>query len=339
VRPWVLILLLAAAVNLNILANGFVYDDGANILNNPYLRGPQFLPKIFTTNLWGFMGPKGVSNYYRPLTHVMNMGTVAVFGHRPWGYQLVKLLLHLGSCILVYRIGRKLYSERVGFWGGLLFAVHPIHTEAVAWANNDLAFSLLALAAFELYISGRDVWAAALFLPALLTKETSVMLLPLMAIYQWRRSLWYFSLPLGLYLALRINALGGLTMVQNEYVLPVDQQLMSTIFLAGNYVYRLIWPLPFSVYHVFYPVTTPADPRLCGARALGLCCRWSRCCGSRAWGTTSSRSAISTSPRWDSAGCWQRQLSRDRQGAVLNRQIPLPYGRGSLLPFCLATAY
>lgn len=269
-RPWVLILLLAAAVNLNLLANGFVYDDGAQILNNPWLRSPRFLPQIFSSNVWAFIGPQGVSNYYRPLMHTLNMATFAIFGLQPWGYHLVSLLLHVGCCLLVYRIGRKLFSERVGFWGALLFAVLPIHTEAVAWvaANNDLAFTLLVLAAFDLYTSGRDAWAAVLFLPALLTKETSVMLLPLLALYQRRRTLWYFALPLGLYLALRVRALGGLTMVQNEYVLPVGQQIMSVIYLAGNYVFHLIWPLPFSVFHVFYPVTTPADPRLWGGLAI-----------------------------------------------------------------------
>jgi len=271
-RPWALILLLAAGVNLNLLANGFVYDDGAQILNNPYLRSPRYLGQIFSGNVWSFMGPQGVSNYYRPLMHTLNMATFAVFGLRPWGFHLVSLLLHLGCCLMVYGIGRKLFDDRVGFWGALLFAVLPIHTEAIAWvaANADLAFTLLVLSSFYLFMEGRDVWAAALFLPALLTKETSIMLLPILALYpreqRWR-ALWYFSLPLALYLALRVRALGGLTMVQNEYVLPIAQQLMSMVYLAGNYIFRLIWPLPFSVFHVFYPVTTPADLRLWGGLA------------------------------------------------------------------------
>ena len=64
--------ILAFAVNANLLRNGFVYDDGAQVLNNPYLLSPRYLGKIFSTNVWSFIGPEGTSNYYRPLMHVIN---------------------------------------------------------------------------------------------------------------------------------------------------------------------------------------------------------------------------------------------------------------------------
>jgi Flp pilus assembly protein TadD len=269
-RDRVAVAAVAIGVNLNILANGFVYDDGSQILNNPWLRSPWHLGDIFSTNVWAFLGPEGVSNYYRPLMHTLNLAIYQVFGFRAAAFHAASILFHAACCLLVLAIGERLgLARRAAVIAALLFAVHPIHTEAVAWiaANTEPVYACSVLLAFFLYVKGRLAWSALAFVPGLLMKETTVVLLPLLAAWHHllaRRPgfayLWHL-LPLAGYLALRIRALGGLVMTSNDYVLPLDQQLFSAVFLAGKYLYKLVVPAPFNIFHVFHPVNTPADWR------------------------------------------------------------------------------
>src|SRR5258708_13284243 len=83
------------------LVNGFVYDDGSQIVQNPWLRDPASIPQIFNSNVWAFAGPSGVSNYYRPLMHLLNMACFHLFGFQAWGFHLVSLPLHVSPPFLV----------------------------------------------------------------------------------------------------------------------------------------------------------------------------------------------------------------------------------------------
>ena len=100
--------LLALAVNWNLLDNGFVYDDGSQILNNPYIRSPRYLPKIFSTHVWSFLGPEGISNYYRPLMHLVYMADYWLFGLQAAGYHATSLAFHIACSLLVFFLGRAL---------------------------------------------------------------------------------------------------------------------------------------------------------------------------------------------------------------------------------------
>src|ERR1700680_2138944 len=62
-----LLLVLAIACYANSLTNGFVYDDEQQILQNPYIKSWHFLPQIFGTTVWSFVGAAGTTNFYRPL--------------------------------------------------------------------------------------------------------------------------------------------------------------------------------------------------------------------------------------------------------------------------------
>src|ERR1022692_1365713 len=172
-RKWISaasVVALAIAANLNLLWNGFVYDDGPQILRNPWLRDPASIPEIFSSNVWGFMGPEAIGNYYRPLMHMLNLACYRLFAFHAWGYHFSSILLHAGCTLLVLAISWKLgFSPRPAFWTALLFSVHPIPTESVAWiaANTELTYTLCTLSAFLLHILGRRFWAVVLFLPAL----------------------------------------------------------------------------------------------------------------------------------------------------------------------------
>src|ERR1700733_66077 len=51
----------------NMVTNSFVYDDQQQILQNPYIKSWKFLPEIFSSTVWSFVGEVGATNYYRPL--------------------------------------------------------------------------------------------------------------------------------------------------------------------------------------------------------------------------------------------------------------------------------
>jgi Flp pilus assembly protein TadD len=85
---------------------------------------------------------------------------------------------------------------------------------------------------------------------------------------------------------LRIHALHGMTMT-NTFVLPLEQRYYSVFALLGQYLWKLLFPLPFNIFYVFHETTSPSDPRFLGGLAatmavigLGLFL-WRR--GSRLW--------------------------------------------------------
>ena len=126
--------------------------------------------------------------------HVLYMITHQAFGLAPWAYHLLNVIFHTANSLLVFllvaRVGRdsgEITSTGVPFVAALLFATHPIHTEAVAWAGGipDLSFSFFYLLSFWLYLgSTREDGGSSLrlllslgaFALALLAKEPAVTL-------------------------------------------------------------------------------------------------------------------------------------------------------------------
>src|SRR5271155_750447 len=157
--PWsdttlVAILLIVVCVCYgNTLVNSFVYDDGQQILRNPYIKSWRFVPQIFGTTVWSFVGQAGTTNYYRPLMTFSYLVLWKIFGPIPFGFHLFSLFLQCAVVVMMFYAGRRLFlDDRIAWLAALLFAVHPIHTEAVAWiaALPDLEAAFLLLVALWL---------------------------------------------------------------------------------------------------------------------------------------------------------------------------------------------
>src|ERR1700722_19069450 len=134
----------------DILANSFVYDDGQQILRNPYVKSWRFVPQIFGTTVWSFIGQAGATNYYRPLMTFSFLVLWKIFGPLPFGFHLFSLLMQCAVVVMMFYAGRRLFhDDRIALFAALLFAVHPVHTEAVAWiaALPDLEAAFLLLMA------------------------------------------------------------------------------------------------------------------------------------------------------------------------------------------------
>lgn len=295
-----LILLAAAGVYGNTLFNSFVYDDLFQVVNNPWLRDPHSLGQIFSTGAWGFNATE--TNYYRPLMHVLYMLTYAFCGLEAWGYHLVNIVFHALNSVLAFLIAAevagKAGSDRTGlntyfpFITGTVFALHPVHTEAVAWIGGipDLSFSFFFLLSLYLYmLAGTKerssvplLLAASVgsFFMAMLCKEPAVMLLLVILLHDLlfnrsslnfsfcvRRYCSYFLIFL-VYFVLRWNALDGFSPVNKHADLSLFQSLLNIFPLLTKYVSLLLFPLNLNAWHAFHPLKNLYDSQVWVALAV-----------------------------------------------------------------------
>jgi protein O-mannosyl-transferase len=179
-------LLLAGACLLsyaNGLTGAFVYDDKAIVRDNPRIRSPQRLDEIFTTQYFG--GKRGTGTAYRPVLLLSFALQWWIHGGDPVPFHAVNLLLQVLVTLLLARLLLRIdLPPPMAIGAALLFAVHPIHAEAVTSivgrgeilaAALVLGFLLLSLRWIERRGSRRLalVGALVLYLLANLTKESA----------------------------------------------------------------------------------------------------------------------------------------------------------------------
>ncbi|MFH1190279.1 MAG: tetratricopeptide repeat protein [Candidatus Omnitrophota bacterium] len=163
------------------LGNGFLkWDDASYVLGNPDIRGfsPGKIAKIFTSF--------SVSNY-QPLTMVTYAVDYRLFGLNPAAYHSTNLILHLANCGLVFWLVLMLGGRTLSaFFACLVFGIHPLHVESVAWIaeRKDVLycfFFLAALVAYVSYLKGKGgpkyyFFAFILYVAAALSKAMAVSL-------------------------------------------------------------------------------------------------------------------------------------------------------------------
>jgi len=157
-RHWaaVAVAALAALVYLNALPNGLVWDDPI-VLTRQLQAFRSVHDLIFTPrNI-----PQFSPDYYRPLTTLSYLLDHAIAGNAPFMFHLSVALYHVVATYLVFQVGLLLFTAPLpAAFGAALFAVHPIHSESVAWGagRSDVlacCFSLLAVLAYR-----RTAWSA-----------------------------------------------------------------------------------------------------------------------------------------------------------------------------------
>ncbi|KAM7415151.1 hypothetical protein PAMA_019801 [Pampus argenteus] len=170
VVSWKEILLLTGMVvgcYWNSLSCGFVFDDVSAILDNKDLRPSTPLLNLFLNDFWGTpMAEERSHKSYRPLT-VLTFRLNYLFSElSAASYHLLNVVLHAVVCVLFLRVCRLFLDKPSSLVAALLFAVHPIHTEAVTGVvgRAELLSSIFLLAAFLAYTksTGSDhsiVWA------------------------------------------------------------------------------------------------------------------------------------------------------------------------------------
>jgi len=279
----------------NTLLNGFVYDDKLQILSNPYVKSWQYLPKIFGTTVWSFIGAAGDTNYYRPMMTFTYLLLWQAFGDLPFGYHLFNILLNALVVAFVYLVGKELFKNwPTAAVAVAFFAIHPIHTESVAWIAGvpDLESTLLFVAAFFIYIRrpslqlGSQALVSVFYVAAILAKEPALLLAPLLAYYEHfvrpgheqipapakiRQYLPIWFVGLG-YLILRSLLFGKLAPVLQHPQVSSREAILSAFALITSYTRLLFWPAPLSAFHTFHPSGTFWEPSVLIGTAIVLCC-------------------------------------------------------------------
>jgi tetratricopeptide (TPR) repeat protein len=120
----------AAAIYLPSLSNGFAYDDVPLLLGDPRIRAGEGIRALLVAPYWYGAGLELA--LYRPLTTLSFALDWSLAGGVPTWCHLVNIILHAGATALVFLLLREYFAPRAALLGALIFAVHPVHTEAVA---------------------------------------------------------------------------------------------------------------------------------------------------------------------------------------------------------------
>jgi tetratricopeptide (TPR) repeat protein len=182
--PAIFSALLALALYAVTLGGTYVYDDAIVVALDDRVRNPKLWGQFWT----GQWIHGALDNLYRPLVSQSFGLQWWLHGDRIWAFHLVNVLLHAGASALVAELGRRLANWRVGLFAGLLFACHPIHSEAVAGlvGRAELACAVGLFGAMVLFLkqpmTTPRAWAIfALGLLAMLSKEQGLLLPALLA--------------------------------------------------------------------------------------------------------------------------------------------------------------
>ncbi len=173
------IILSTVVAYLPLWSNGFInFDDGEYIFDNPFVQ--QGL--TWESTRWAFTFSSKIS-FWHPVTWLSLMLDYELFGLDPRGYHLVNLLLHMGNAILLFHL-LNLMTKRFwpSTWVAILFAIHPVNVESVAWAaerKNVLSvfFFMLTIWAYRHYVQNPSLKR---YLLVLVTMTVGLMAKPLL---------------------------------------------------------------------------------------------------------------------------------------------------------------
>jgi tetratricopeptide (TPR) repeat protein len=242
------------------------WDDGTYILANERV---QDFSLAHLAEIW----TQAYNREYLPLTYTFLMFEKAFWGNDPTAFRLVNLGLHLANTLLVYScLGILLNRRALAFWAALLFALHPLQVESVAWIaqQKTLLSACFFLLAFycHLYVLKKKqerlmILAYLCFALSLLAKPAAI-LAPLLTLYldfAWTKRSWnnilarnlpylVTSLLIGSLALLAQQQNGGLREAAGDNPLEVMQYVLWGI---GGYFAALVAPINLNNLYLYDP--------------------------------------------------------------------------------------
>ena len=274
-----LVIIAAALFAYGPALNGtWLWDDNLLVYSNARLHTFVGLGKIW------FTAP---TTDYWPLTWTLLWVEWHLWGDAPLGYHLASLALHLSGAFLFWRILARLGMRR-GWIGALLFAVHPLAVESVAWISeikNTLSLPLFLLA-FDAWLDADEgrphaySRSLAFFVLALLAKTSTIMLPFVLVLYCWwkrGRVTRTEFVRLAPYVAIAL-VLGIVTLHfqgRGHPMPPVEPGgFVARLTLAGTaiffYLGKFLLPLDLLTIYPAWPLDPPTWPQLLALPALGV---------------------------------------------------------------------
>ena len=268
--PWRergLVCLAVLAAYASVWPNVFVFDDAHIIVLNAFLKNWSRLPKLLTS--LNFAGSGVPGGFYRPVPMLAYFLIYRAFGASTIAFHALNIALQALNACLLHHFGVKAgFGKGVAFAAALLWAVHPLHTEAVAYmsAASELLWSTFCLAGLITLLpdfSTRRIWQTMIFfMLALLSKETAVIFPALAAVtfflvskdrarlsaYLKMWPLWLLTTGyIGIWL-LFIHQYGyttdetGSPEFFRDYVSNLTNRVLTSLATLPVYARLIIWP-------------------------------------------------------------------------------------------------
>lgn len=272
---WGILFFAAAAPYFSSLKGEFVFDDIPLLLEDPFYGKEHSLADCWRRDYWMESMAQGL---YRPLTIFSYWVNAKIAGMYSPAFRLGNLLLHVITVFLLFNLASRLrIGKTAAFLAAILFAIHPLHTEAVipAFGRGEVLcgmFILLGLFCHTL-LEKNQFWSlgtAICFILACWSKEHGVALIPLCLAYDFysgRLKLENFFMQKGLKIYLiymlalalvawtRYHFMGTFLPAMTRFDAFFDNQLalcsfpirlLSAIWLQGLAIRKFIWPQTLS---------------------------------------------------------------------------------------------
>ncbi len=270
--------LLAILVYANALANGFAYDDVWIVETRDLVHGLWNLPELLTAEYWPGRFQSGL---YRPVTLFSFALDWEIWSGRPFGFHLTNLILHAIVSAVVALLLVRWFPWWAAVAGGAVFAIHPVHTEAVAnvVGRAELLAALFVGLACLRYVAANQRGAidrstvaliASLYALAIFSKEVGVILpglllltdLPASArarVADWRQ---YARSRVPLMVVLAVVLLGclvlrGLVLGSALQSVPDRAFTPDASFPTRLFTMARVWPRYFEL--LLFPTALSAD--------------------------------------------------------------------------------
>lgn len=294
-KRW-LIFAVAVALYLPTVTYDFVQDDRVIVVGNPAVHSFSQAVRGFSRPYWP---PPNAGGLYRPLTILSYAVDWRLTGGRPWLFHLMNSLWHGLAAVLVVLVLVRWLPEPAAFAAGLVFALHPVHVEAVAGIVGR-AELLAAVGLLGAVLSARRGWwpaAIACAAMAMFSKEHGVVAGILVLADDWLQPPGARHYPVGFYIVLGVVTVGFLAVwvtiggaaaadvAPPFFGVGAGDRLALALPAIARAGRLLVWPTELSADYGPQVIPVRAGISLAavaggavviGVVALGLCCR-------RAW--------------------------------------------------------
>ncbi len=272
ILPLIILLVFTLIIFIPSFQNNFTnWDDPGYLLENNLVKNltESALTKIFTTPVMG---------NYHPLS-ILSLAVEYHFFHlSPAGYHVISVLIHLlNTGLLYYFIILLVRNWRIAFITALLFGIHPMHVESVAWVaeRKDVLYSLfyiLSLCMYVKYINARNnrtfyyILTFIFFLLSLLSKAQAVTLPAALLLIDYFREkkfskkillqkipLFIISVIFGVIAVIAQKKSGAITDIP---VFSLFNRILFAAYGFMSYIFKLILPLNLSSYYPYPPTNT-----------------------------------------------------------------------------------
>ena len=252
----------------------FVYfDDNSLIIDNFFfLKDIANITNIFTQGVFHVI--HAPETYYRPMLTLSFMLDAQMGGLNPFFYHLTNIVLHLIASVLVFVLFIKMkYRRDISFVFSMIFTVHPVLTQAVAWipGRNDSLLAIFLIPSFIYFLSflekGKRIdflWHIFFFALALFTKEAGLGLVLVCIFYlhaiakdkffslnERKLAAGWFAVMVIWFLLRRI----ALTVPMQMTVLDMLKSLWLNLPALVQFTGKIIFPVNLSVLPIIQDTT------------------------------------------------------------------------------------